>query len=143
MGQCYKSFFHFLHLLIRTIVTFQATSTITARLPATARSTRGGGKPARPAGFRCQCYENGFSSLRKAGAYLSGAPLKGRRLPALPANIRLALKSLPRTMTVAYYKSSYITDKKSFITLPQNTLLLILPIYNLQKSFITLPQNTL
>ncbi len=47
---------------------------------------------------------------------LSGAPLYGKLL-ALPTNVRLGWKSLPRTNTLAYYKSLEITAVKSFITL--------------------------
>jgi hypothetical protein len=39
------------------------------------------------------------------------------KLLALPANIRLGCKGLQETKTLAYYENSYITDKKSFITL--------------------------
>ncbi len=52
-------------------------------------------------------YKFGHKKDRGPGAnviYLSGAPLK-RRLLALPANIRLRWKSLPRTNTLAYYNN--------------------------------------
>ncbi len=48
--------------------------------------------------------------------HLSGAPLKVRLL-ALPTNIRLGRKGLPGTNASAYYKNSYVTPVKSFITL--------------------------
>ncbi len=43
--------------------------------------------------------------------HLSDAQLYGKLL-ALPTNIRLGLKFLPETNTVAYWENSQITDKK-------------------------------
>jgi hypothetical protein len=48
--------------------------------------------------------------------HLSGAPLQGMLL-ALPANIRLGWKGLPRTNALAYYEKLKLTAVKSFITL--------------------------
>jgi hypothetical protein len=45
---------------------------------------------------------------------LSDAPLSGRPL-ALPTNIRLGWKGLPRTKTLVYYENSKITAVNSFI----------------------------
>ncbi len=45
--------------------------------------------------------------------YLKGASL--RQVPALPTNIRLSWKGLPRTKTLAYYVNPYIMSVKSFI----------------------------
>jgi len=47
------------------------------------------------------------------------------RLVVLPANIRLGLKGLPWTYTLAYYEHSYITDVKRFITLGQVCIIII------------------
>ncbi len=63
----------------------------------------------------------------KAGAYPSvaplGAPLKGRLL-ALPTNIGVGLKGLPRTNTLAYY----VTAVKSLKTLA--------PLWRFHKTFL-------
>ncbi len=48
--------------------------------------------------------------------HLSGTPLWGRLL-ALPTNIKLGLKVLPGTNTVAYNRFSQFMVLKSFITL--------------------------
>ncbi len=47
---------------------------------------------------------------------LSGALLQGRLL-ALFTNIRLGLKGMPGTSTLAYFPGATATEKKSFITL--------------------------
>jgi hypothetical protein len=48
--------------------------------------------------------------------HFSGAPLQSR-LNALPTNIRLGWKCLPRTNALAFYKNLQIMAVKSFITL--------------------------
>ncbi len=48
--------------------------------------------------------------------HFSGAPLYGSLL-ASPTNIRLGWKGLTWTKPLAYYKNSYFTAVKSFITL--------------------------
>jgi hypothetical protein len=51
--------------------------------------------------------------------------LKGSSIgqtPALPTNIRLGWKILPRTNTLAYYDNSLIMAVKSFITLGHRTI---------------------
>jgi len=45
----------------------------------------------------------------------AGAPPKGMLL-ALPANIRPGSKGLPETNVIAYWASSSVTKKKSFVT---------------------------
>jgi hypothetical protein len=53
--------------------------------------------------------------------HLPGSPLFGRLL-ALPTNIRISWKSLPRIKTLAFYEHSYITFVKGFLTLgPERT----------------------
>ncbi len=47
---------------------------------------------------------------------LSGVPFYGRLL-TLPMNIRLGWRGMSVTNILAYYESSKITDRKSFITL--------------------------
>ncbi len=52
------------------------------------------------------------------GAYPSIEHLKGTLFGwvlAFPANIRLGQREVPRTNTLAYYETSYITDIKCFI----------------------------
>jgi hypothetical protein len=49
----------------------------------------------------------------KARAYPSDAT----KAPALPANIRLGWKGLPRTNALAYYQKAQLRAVKSFITL--------------------------
>jgi hypothetical protein len=51
----------------------------------------------------CKCYTTFFRDLQFS--YLASA------------FVRLGWKSLPGTNALAYYENSYITDKKSFITL--------------------------
>jgi hypothetical protein len=52
--------------------------------------------------------------------HLNGASL--RKAQALPANISFGWKRLPRTNTLAYYKLSYISAAKRFITLALNKI---------------------
>ncbi len=73
------------------------------------------------------CTTESLSSLKlclwiRQGAYPTVEHLKGacaslRQAPALPANISLGWKGFPGTNALAYYKNSYLTAVKSFITL--------------------------
>jgi hypothetical protein len=56
-----------------------------------------------------QAFQPSLMFVGKAGAYPSEAPFRYstlNRLLALPTNISLAWKGLPRTDTLAYYKHS-------------------------------------
>jgi hypothetical protein len=62
--------------------------------------------------------------VRKAGAYPNEEPKRRVGSMALPTNIRLGWKGLPRTNTLAFHEHLLIMDVNGFITLgPRNNVI--------------------